>query len=471
MPNVAFEPSLVLKPILNARPADRAPEASFDSLLDSLPHADDRRASSASDDSRADRPEPSPARDKSSAANANDTPRADAKANDKTDTKAADKSDAPSDETGDAAKASDSDKPVADAKTETTTETKTEAKTETTKPEKTAEPADAKLADVVPADVLPVTIIAAPTAAAPVPTLTPADAIAPVATPATDAAAQVAVAEVAATAGGALPASGKGKSEKLTDAQTQTGKAADPKDAAKDAAKDTVETTTQPHNGDKLQAITGVGDKEANAQTRGEAQATGHRAAAAAAVETASTPAADKIIDAPKAGADAAQLATMTARPQLATPAPTVMPAAAQLPQAAAVPLAGVAIEITNKALSGTNHFEIRLDPPELGRIEVRLEVDRDGNVTTRMIADRSDTLDLLRRDQSGLERALQDAGLKTSNNGTQFSLRDHTNSQQQSGAGFETARLVVEDEAPAVVAPRDYGRLAGQSGGLDIHV
>ena len=90
-----------------------------------------------------------------------------------------------------------------------------------------------------------------------------------------------------------------------------------------------------------------------------------------------------------------------------APPAAAAAAAANRLPPPAAIPLAGVAIEIAGKALAGKNHFEIRLDPPELGRIEVRLDVDRDGNVTSRMIADRSDTLDLLRRDAAGLERAL----------------------------------------------------------------
>ena len=59
-------------------------------------------------------------------------------------------------------------------------------------------------------------------------------------------------------------------------------------------------------------------------------------------------------------------------------------------------------MEIAGKALEGKNRFEIRLDPPELGRIEVRLDVDKDGNVTSRMTVDRADTLDLLRRDASG---------------------------------------------------------------------
>ena len=43
--------------------------------------------------------------------------------------------------------------------------------------------------------------------------------------------------------------------------------------------------------------------------------------------------------------------------------------------------LSGVAIDIASKAAAGTNHFEIRLDPPELGKIEIRLDVDKDGNV------------------------------------------------------------------------------------------
>jgi flagellar hook-length control protein FliK len=66
-------------------------------------------------------------------------------------------------------------------------------------------------------------------------------------------------------------------------------------------------------------------------------------------------------------------------------------------PHQPAIPVAGLAIEIAGKALAGKNRFEIRLDPPELGRIEVRLDVDRDGNVTSRLTVERVETLDLLR--------------------------------------------------------------------------
>ena len=91
------------------------------------------------------------------------------------------------------------------------------------------------------------------------------------------------------------------------------------------------------------------------------------------------------------------------------------------------------------------------------------------------MIADRADTLDLLRRDSSGLERALQDAGLKTAGDGLQFSLRDQSFSgQQQSSTGQQnTSHVVAQDDTlPAVdIAAAGYTRYAGRIGGVDIRV
>jgi flagellar hook-length control protein FliK len=137
-----------------------------------------------------------------------------------------------------------------------------------------------------------------------------------------------------------------------------------------------------------------------------------------------------------------------------------------------AIPLAGLAIEIAGKALAGKNRFEIRLDPPELGRIEVRLDVDRDGNVTSRLTVERVETLDLLRRDAAGLERALQDAGLKTSENGLQFSLRDQSLNQHPPNRSYDAAELVLQDETqPIDMIPQKHNRPPGAGGGLDIRV
>jgi flagellar hook-length control protein FliK len=148
-----------------------------------------------------------------------------------------------------------------------------------------------------------------------------------------------------------------------------------------------------------------------------------------------------------------------------------VAPAPAMAPQAVALPVHGIAVEIAGKALAGKNRFEIRLDPPELGKIHVRLDVDHKGEVTSIITADRQDTFDLLRRDSPALERALQDAGVKTSSNGLQFSLRDH--GQQQTPSQFtNSARVVVRDDAldTEITAPV-YRPVTGNRAGIDIRV
>ena len=103
---------------------------------------------------------------------------------------------------------------------------------------------------------------------------------------------------------------------------------------------------------------------------------------------------------------------------------------------AAAVPIAGLAVAIASRAQAGSNQFDIRLDPPELGRIDVRLDVDSNGQVTSHVTVDRPDTLNLLQSQQTQLERALEQAGLKTADNGLQFTLRDQSfTGQNNSGA------------------------------------
>jgi flagellar hook-length control protein FliK len=152
----------------------------------------------------------------------------------------------------------------------------------------------------------------------------------------------------------------------------------------------------------------------------------------------------------------------------------TASPASpASLPPATVpVPLAGLAVAIAGNAQGGQSRFEIRLDPPELGRIDVRLHFDADGRVTSHLIVDRSETLDLLRRDAADLERSLQQAGLKTSDQGMQFTLRDQAHDGDSSGRGHRTAAHVVvpDNETTTDIVTRGYTR-AGEGAGLDIRV
>jgi flagellar hook-length control protein FliK len=141
------------------------------------------------------------------------------------------------------------------------------------------------------------------------------------------------------------------------------------------------------------------------------------------------------------------------------------------------VPLKGVAlaVEIASRMRDGMRRFEIRLDPPELGRIDVRLEVDRHGQATTKLTVDRPETLDLLQREARGLERALQQAGLKTDQGGLEFSLRQHAAdglAHDQSGRSQRQPELVAgEDSEISETVIESYRATASARGGVDIKV
>ncbi|MFZ5693539.1 MAG: flagellar hook-length control protein FliK [Pseudomonadota bacterium] len=165
---------------------------------------------------------------------------------------------------------------------------------------------------------------------------------------------------------------------------------------------------------------------------------------------------------------------------QAATPIPAhaatthaLTPQTAPVSAAQPIPVNAIAVEIAAQARAGNSRFEIRLDPPELGRIDVRLDIDNDGNVKSRLIIERTDTYDLLRRDQSTLERALNQAGLKTSDNALEFSLRDQGFAQHRDNddqpRGIKA--MVGEAEIAPSEAANGYARLLAARGGLDIRV
>jgi flagellar hook-length control protein FliK len=179
---------------------------------------------------------------------------------------------------------------------------------------------------------------------------------------------------------------------------------------------------------------------------------------------------------APTNSSDSGVLATSAFQPQLNATSAALPSGSFSVTAAtgAAVPLSGLAVEIAASANSGKSRFEIRLDPADLGRIDVRIDVDRNGQVTSHLTVEKPETLSMLRQDAPQLQRALDDAGLRTGNGGLQFSLRDQSSSGQDNGqgSGRNAQRLVIEEDTiPAVVAGRTYGRMLGSSSGVDIKV
>ncbi|MFN4009955.1 MAG: flagellar hook-length control protein FliK [Pannonibacter sp.] len=153
-------------------------------------------------------------------------------------------------------------------------------------------------------------------------------------------------------------------------------------------------------------------------------------------------------------------------------------------PQMAQAAAAQVAVQMQQQARPGQSRFQIRLDPAELGRIDVEMTVTKDGEVKAKLTVDKSETLDLFMRDQRSLERALEAAGLKAEQGSLQFSLRDEGGrSFAFSGEGGDDngSRQQGGDGQPAEADATQAERLASErvaqlyrgsaSGGLDIRI
>jgi flagellar hook-length control protein FliK len=238
-----------------------------------------------------------------------------------------------------------------------------------------------------------------------------------------------------------------------------------------DAASPADATEGQAWNGGSAPQVQARADGDAilPAQSGGSAATRIDALEAAAASDAGGSPAAQSGWNAAKAATEGLPNFGIIAN-QAATAAATPGTAAA-----ATVPIAGLAVAIASRAQAGSSQFDIRLDPPELGRIDVRLGVDRDGQVTSHVTVDRADTLQLLQSQQPQLEHALQQAGLKTADNGLQFTLRDQSFAGQNGGSGGgaqpSAAQLVIPDaEAPIIQATQIYSR-AGLGSGVDIRV
>ena len=132
-----------------------------------------------------------------------------------------------------------------------------------------------------------------------------------------------------------------------------------------------------------------------------------------------------------------------------------------------------MAVEIAARTQSGARLFEIRLDPPELGHVEVRLSIDAAGKAQAHMTADQPETLNLLQKDSSSLTQALRDAGLDVSDNGLNFSLRGQQgqNEQGQSGQGDSRRATFSAARVMDAAAPILSFNGAAADARLDIHV
>ncbi len=156
---------------------------------------------------------------------------------------------------------------------------------------------------------------------------------------------------------------------------------------------------------------------------------------------------------------------------------------AAQTARAPRVPLQQqvmnqVTVQIDKAVKDGVDTVKIQLKPLDLGKIEIKLEV-VDGRVSTTVTADKPETLALLQRDSKGLEKALEDAGLKPEPNSTSFNLRggeqqqnaDRGNNNQRSGRGRGRGAGLAPDIAAIGATQGAQSTGPGARSGVDISV
>lgn len=129
-------------------------------------------------------------------------------------------------------------------------------------------------------------------------------------------------------------------------------------------------------------------------------------------------------------------------------------------PRIDAAAVTALAVKLAQKSAAGDTRFTVRLDPPELGRVDVRLDVGADGQTQARLIVERPEALSELARHARALERAMAEAGAPLGEGGLSLELQAGAHDAQtddDAGPGDDdTGGQTAPDATPR--APLDAG-------------
>ena len=144
-------------------------------------------------------------------------------------------------------------------------------------------------------------------------------------------------------------------------------------------------------------------------------------------------------------------------------------------------PVEQVAVQIKKAIGEGADKINIKLQPANLGKVEVRMEIGKDGVLTANVIAEKPETLELLQRDVRGLEKVLQEGGLKTDTQSFNFSLKEHAQQQaanrreetneQPDNNNQNSNEEEAEDAETTASEAVIYGQNTATDGGVNIMI
>ena len=139
-------------------------------------------------------------------------------------------------------------------------------------------------------------------------------------------------------------------------------------------------------------------------------------------------------------------------------------------------PAEQIKVQMAKSLKDGNDTITLQLHPEDLGRVEVKLEM-QNGQLKASITADRPETLQLLKNDAGGLQQSLHNAGLNADANSLSFHLRGEQQQRQtaQDGGGQNDrhASDTADDNIVAIAAPpaAAFQPTAGTDAGVDIRV
>lgn len=235
-------------------------------------------------------------------------------------------------------------------------------------------------------------------------------------------------------------------------------------------------------SGSQSTNMTGAGDTKPATKSDGEAKTSRTPNAARSVDASAAAPATGKASEQTSASAIApdaqAAPAAVSGQPALqikgadasairdasAAKAKAAAPKAPRLPATPAAFKTEFA-EILARRLEKTSVFDLRLDPPELGRVEGRLSVNDDGKAVLSLAFDNQSAFDLFSRDEQALRQALLQAGLQFGDGDFVFAFKERSQTE------FVPAEFAAVSDIDASAAYDPVFAASWSAGALDIRI
>lgn len=113
---------------------------------------------------------------------------------------------------------------------------------------------------------------------------------------------------------------------------------------------------------------------------------------------------------------------------------------------------------LARKLDDGATAFHLRLDPPELGRVEAKLLMGEDGKAALALAFDNQAALDLFSRDEAQLRAALTAAGFNAGGADISFSLNQRSAEAETAPATIAAAQRLPIASEHSFLAPVSTG-------------